>query len=320
MSRIIEKEIKDLFVKTSKSFTEVPIITGEDFKKRVNSLMELAEKKHLSHILVYGDREHYSNVEFLTKYDPRFEETILILCKGEIPTILVGNEGWSYSNIIPYEIKKELFQSLSLVGQPRGNSKKLKDIFISVGINKNSRVGIVGWKYFNAVESDDHEHCIDIPHYIVELLGELVDKKDIINANDLMISNDYGLRHRLDAKEIVLHEIAGTKASQKTFEVINCLREGMSEIDASKHLFIDGEPLSVHPNINFGEENFMYGLASPTYHKRLSLGDLVSIGMGYRRALTHRSGIFVRDRGDIPAELKDAVEYLYKPYFMAVAA
>lgn len=320
MTRIVEKEIGNLIEYKTINYDNIPTVSDEEYRKRVDSLLELAQLKSLTHIIVYADREHFSNLEYLTKYDPRFEEALLILSKDDIPTIVIGNEGWSYSDIIPYEIKKELYQSFSLMGQPRGNSKNLKEIFSSARINKNSKVGIIGWKQFYESDFPDYEHCVEIPYYIVEILSELVGRKNIVNANDLMIDNEYGLRHKLSATELILHEVAGTKTSQKVLNVIRNLREGISEIEASEYLCIDGDPIATHPNINFGSTHVIYGLASPTYHKKLSYGELISVGMGYRRALSHRIGIFARDKSDIPTSLGDAVEYLYKPYFEAIAA
>jgi len=320
MSRIVEKEIGNLIEYKPINYDNIPTVSDEEYRMRVNSLLELAQLKSLTHIIVYADREHFSNIEYLTKYDPRFEEALLILSKDNIPTIVVGNEGFSYSDIIPYEINRELYQSFSLMGQPRGKSKKLKDIFSSAGINRNSKIGIIGWKKYYESDFPDYEHCIEIPCFIVEVLSELVDRKNIVNANDLMMDNEYGLRHKLSATELILHEVAGTKTSQKVLNVIRNLREGISEIEASEYLCIDGDPIATHPNINFGSTHVIYGLASPTYHKKLSYGELISVGLGYRRALTHRIGIFARDKSDISSSLGDIVEYLYKPYFEAIAA
>ncbi len=316
--KIVQKEIKPFITKKVINYKEAPVINASDYKKRINTLLELSKTKKITHIIVYGDREHFSNMFFLTGFDPRFEEAILILRNDEIPTIVVGNEGWDYSNIIPFEIKKELFQSFSLIGQPRGKSKSLKNIFELSGINKNSKIGIIGWKYFSSLDLEDYELCIEIPHYLIEVLIGLADRKNIVNVNDFMVSNDYGIRHKLDAKELILHEIAGTKVSKKVFEVINGLTEGISEIEASQYFNIDGDPLSLHPNVNFGTKHCMYGLASPDYYKKLAFGDLIAVGLGYRRGLTHRAGIYARDKKDISVEMEDITEYLFKPYFKAI--
>ncbi len=39
------------------------------------------EKRGLTHLVVYGDREHFGNIMYLTNFDPRFEEALLIIGK-----------------------------------------------------------------------------------------------------------------------------------------------------------------------------------------------------------------------------------------------
>ena len=42
-----------------------------------------AARSSLDAFVVYGDREHAANVAYLSGYDPRFEETLLILLPGQ---------------------------------------------------------------------------------------------------------------------------------------------------------------------------------------------------------------------------------------------
>ena len=37
------------------------------------------EERKLTHLVVYGDREHFANLAYLTGFDPRFEEAVLIV-------------------------------------------------------------------------------------------------------------------------------------------------------------------------------------------------------------------------------------------------
>ena len=47
------------------------------------------EQQGLSHVIVYGDREHFASTRFLTGYDPRFEESLVIVGLTGQP-LLVG--------------------------------------------------------------------------------------------------------------------------------------------------------------------------------------------------------------------------------------
>lgn len=318
MSKIIEKNIDQLIPEIPINYDEVPVVTTEEYLARIEALLDLADEREYTHVLVYADREHYSNMEYLSNFDPRFEEALLVLRRDEIPKAILGKEGMMYSGIIPYEVDAELFETFGLLGQSRGNGRQLKDILSSTGIDENSKVGVIGWKYFTAEEFENYKHTLEIPHYMVEILASLVKKENILNANDLMISNDFGLRHNLDAKELIFFEVSSTKASRNVLNVIKNLKEGVSEIEASKYLCIDGDPIQTHPNVNFGATNSLYGIASPTYHQKLSYGDLIAIGMGYRRSQVHRIGVYARNKEDLSLEQKDIVDELYKPYFDAI--
>jgi hypothetical protein len=57
----------------------LPILDEKDYQFRIKSLLQLASSQGYTHLIIYGDREHYSNIHFLTGYDPRFEEALLIL-------------------------------------------------------------------------------------------------------------------------------------------------------------------------------------------------------------------------------------------------
>jgi hypothetical protein len=298
---------------------EIPSLTARDYQERINRLLQLAGERKLTHLIVYGDREHFANIHFLTGYDPRFEETLLILSQDNLPLLLVGNEGWSYSRIIPFPINRELFQSFSLVGQPRGNSRKLAEIFSVAGIKNSSQIGVIGWKSFSRADTVDYRYWVEIPAYIIETLTQAVKRENILNANDFMIHNEYGLRINLDVKELIRLEIAGTMVSRKVFNVINNLRPGISEMEASANLNIDGYPIATHPNINFGADNVSLGLASPTFTRKLAIGDPISIGFGYWGALVHRASLYANSAEDIPAELRSRTILFFKKYFETMA-
>ncbi len=318
MKKIIERTIDWPKNFEDIDYNEYPLIEKEDYCSRILTLVELANKKGFTHLLVYGDREHFSNIDYLTGYDPRFEESLLIVNKQDDPILILGNEGLDYSNKILIEIKKELFQSFSLLGQPRDRSKKLIDILKSAGINKSSKVGVIGWKYFSEREIAYSKYCIEIPCYIIEVLTELVERKKIENVSSLMMHPEYGLRIKMDTKELIKHEFAGTKTSRKVLNAIKMLEIGLSEMEVSKFLNIDGEPLTTYPNISFGFNNVSLGLASPVVNNKLALGDVISIGLGYRRAMVHRTGLYVRSKKEISNDIKDIVDYLYIPYFQGL--
>ncbi|MCE5255488.1 MAG: hypothetical protein LLF89_01410, partial [Spirochaetaceae bacterium] len=190
----------------------VTTASAEAYKARIEKALTLCENEGLTHLVVYGDREHFANMHYFTGYDPRFEEAVLILQKDKEPILLVGNEGWNYSEIIPYEFKRILFQSLSLPGQARnvGTCHVLRDTFIEAGMNRESKVGIIGWKYFRREEAENPRQVFDIPHYMIRELSAIVPMDNLVNATGIMIDPDQGLRNQLDIDEMAVLELAGT--------------------------------------------------------------------------------------------------------------
>ena len=104
--------------------TQQPEIPGAAYDARIAAALDRAGDAGYDALIVYGDREHFANVAYLTGYDPRFEETLLVLQPGRKPTLLLGNEGMSYSAVSPVDLERVLCQTFSLLGQPRGEVRR----------------------------------------------------------------------------------------------------------------------------------------------------------------------------------------------------
>ena len=59
-------------------------------------------------LVVYADREHSANLSYLTGFDPRFEEALLIVGPTGDPAILVGNECWGMAGAAPLPMRRDL--------------------------------------------------------------------------------------------------------------------------------------------------------------------------------------------------------------------
>lgn len=92
-----------------------PSIPGWTYEARIAAAIERAAAAGLEALVAYGDREHFANLEFLTGYDPRFEEALLIVQEGRAPILLVGNEGWGYADLADGRFDKRLWSSFSLL-------------------------------------------------------------------------------------------------------------------------------------------------------------------------------------------------------------
>ena len=65
-------------------------------------------------MVIYADREHSANLAYLTGFDPRFEEAVLIVGPDGDPAVLVGNECWGMAGAAPLPMRRHRFQDLSL--------------------------------------------------------------------------------------------------------------------------------------------------------------------------------------------------------------
>ncbi len=117
---LVELELPDFGLPTVE-----PAIPPATYEARTAEAGRRAHAAGYDALLIYADREHFANLAYVTGYDPRFEESLLILVPGQPPTLLVGNEGLGYSNIIPIPVHRVLYQTFSLLSQPRSSSAPL---------------------------------------------------------------------------------------------------------------------------------------------------------------------------------------------------
>ena len=297
--------------------TVQPVIPLETYEARIEAATTRAEAASYDALLVYGDREHFANLTYLTGYDPRFEEALLILIAGRKPTLLLGNEGMGYSGVSPVDLNRALYQSFSLLGQPRGESPMLKDILKAAGLRGGHRIGIAGWKSFDEREASDPARALEIPAFIVEVLTDIVGERDrLYNACDIFMSPSAGLRAINDVDQLAYFEFAATYTSQAVRQLIFGVEAGMSEFDAVALMRLTGLPQSCHLMFSSGERAGL-GLASPSL-RRLQVGDPVFLAYGIWGALNARGGWLARDADDLPADVRDYVDKLVAPYFRAI--
>ena len=93
-------------------------------------------------------------MSYLTGFDPRFEEAILVVGETGEPAILVGNENWGTAGAAPLPMRRHRFQDLSLPGQPRDRSRPLAELLGEEGIGPGTRVGVIGWKTYASPDVD----------------------------------------------------------------------------------------------------------------------------------------------------------------------
>ncbi len=294
-----------------------PAIPAATYEARIDASLERAARTGYDALIVYGDREHSANIAYLTGYDPRFEETLLILQPGRKPALLLGNEGMGYSRVSPVDLERVLYQTFSLLGQPRGESPPLSDILTDAGLILGMRLGIVGWKCFDTREAADPARTLEIPAFIVEVLADFVGDRALLNnATDLFMNPVDGLRAINDVDQLAYFEFASSYSSQALRNLIFGVQAGMSEFEAVALMKLTGLPQSCHLMFSSGERAGL-GLASPSL-RRMQVGEPIFLGYGIWGALNARGGWLARDASNLPAAVRDYVEVLVAPYFRAI--
>ena len=295
-----------------------PSIPASTYEARVAAARTRVAEEGYNALLVYGDREHFANLAYLTGFDPRFEEALLILTPNRTPVLLVGKEDVTYTAISPLRLDVVLYQTFSLISQPRATSAPLAAILRDAGVGEASgtRVGIAGWKYFVSDETDEPDRWSEAPAYLVDTLRGM--GCDVRNAGRIFMEPADGLRAVNDVDQLASFEFAATHSSQGLRNLLFNIRPGMTEFEAFTLMAPIGLPLSYHPVVYSGERAKL-GLASPS-SRVLEVGDPVFAGLGYWGSNNARGGFLVGGVQQLRQPIRDYTDKLVAPYFTAVAA
>jgi Creatinase/Prolidase N-terminal domain len=286
-----------------------PDLPPQIYAGRLELLRQRMDELGFDRLVVYADREHSANLLYLTGFDPRFEEALLVVGPGE-PAILVGNECWGMAAAAPVTMRRHLFQDFSLPSQPRDRTRPLRDILAGEGIGRGTRVGVVGWKSYA------EPWMSDVPAYLVDALRDLAGAERVTNATGILIDPQAGLRVLNEPAQLAYLEWAACKTSEGVKRLLDGVRPGMTEHEAVALLAWDGTPLSCHLMLTAGPRARL-GLLSPS-DREIARGDFFTTAFGIWGALTCRAGFVVGDSGELPEAIGDYLDKLVAPYFAAV--
>ncbi len=306
MARLIEVDWPDYGPEPGR-----PTVTADQLSVRIDALRERFMARGLTHAIVYADREHFANLAWLTNFDPRFEEALLVLRPHHPPLLLTGNECMSYLPISPLchsgQLRAERFQPFSLLDQPRNDSRPLAEILRGEGIGPSSRIGCIGSKFYG------DPHAIDLPSYIVDTLRGLAGHANVIDATELAVR----LRSIATAPEIAFFEYTNYKASEAMRRMQFALREGMTDHELIAHAGYDGLPLSCHMTCKTGPRRVSLASASGAVIER---GHPWSANIAYWGANICRANWVAESASDLPDRARDYVDAFAGPYMDAMAA
>lgn len=288
-----------------------PLLPPTVFAERLARLRSAMGARGYDHLVVWADREHSANLAYLSGFDPRFEEAVLIVGASGDPAILAGNECAGMAAAAPLPMRVVMFQDLSLPGQPRDNSATLRSILHDEGIMPASRVGVVGWKTYATRD------LMEAPAFLVDELRQATPRGLVENATDLLIDPADGLRVVNEVHQLAAFEWAACQTSDGVRRVLTGLEPGMTERECARLLAWNGAPLSCHLMLTAGPRAKI-GLLSPG-DRPIERGDPFTIAFGIWGALNCRAGFLVEDAAELPEGVHDYVDRLVAPYFEAVS-
>ena len=289
-----------------------PVIPATLYPIRMEHLRERMVARGYDRLVVYADREHSANISYLTGFDPRFEEALLVVGAEREPAILVGNECYGMAGASPLAMRRHLLQDLSLPSQPRDRSRPLAELLAEEGVLPGRRIGVVGWK------APADRRSMEAPAFVVDTLRDTTGPTGVVeNATDLLIDPADGLRVINEVEQLAAFEWAACQTSTGVRRLLWGLRPGMREREAVRLLEWNGMPLSCHLMLTAGERATL-GLLSPG-DRAIERGDRFTTAFGIWGALNCRAGFVVEDAAELPAGIGDYVERLVAPYFAAVA-
>jgi hypothetical protein len=270
------------------------------------------DQRRYDTVVLWADREHSANLAYLTGFDPRFEEAVLLVGPSGDPALLVGNECYGVAEAAPLPVRPVRFQDLSLPSQPRDASTPLPDILRAEGLAAGSRVGVVGWKTYASPRT------MEAPAFLVDELRAVTGSTGLVeNATDLFIGAADGLRVINEVEQLAAFEWAACQTSHGVRELLAGLRPGLTEREAARLLGWNGTPLSCHLMLTAGPRA-RFGLLSPG-DRPIERGDPLTTAFGIWGALNCRAGFVVEDAAELPDGIGDYVDRLVAPYFAAVA-
>lgn len=310
--RLIDARLPDFGIPT-----ERPELPREIYAERLQALGKARRAANLDALVIYADREHCANLAWLTGFDPRFEEALLILAPGTTPTLLAGPENLGRAQAAAIEVEARLYPPFGLLGQDRTRTPALHEVLQTAGLRAGQRVGILGWKYFGPSEAAWPELWFETPSYIVDTIRQIVGEGGrVVNANALLMDCSTGLRATNEIAQIAQFEFGAVACSEALKALIANIRPGMTEIEAAQQMRLGALPHSCHTMLSSGDS--LVGLNSPS-GKRLAAGDPVTSAVGYWGGLSSRVGWLCEDASGLPSGAADYVERLAAPYFACAA-
>ena len=307
-------------IKQPEIYLNVPsvVLNDQAIQQRLRKVLQGMARQNLDALVVYADKEHGGNFEYLTGFIPRFEEGLLVLHKSGEAVLVLGNENLKlaqYSRIPASVVHAPWF---SLPNQPMDTTLSLHGVLKQAGLSGQKRVGIAGWKLFTG-SHDNNSLLFDIPTFIFQALqSALTGNSELLNATGLFVSPRDGARIINNANEIAHYEYGANLASGAALTALNAIEVGKTEKAIAALLAAEGQANNV-VTIAVTGDRFENANLYPS-DKQIQKGDKFSLTVSYKGGLTSRAAYVVSNADELNAEVQDYVDVVAIPYYRAVVA
>lgn len=268
-----------------------PVIPPEIYAQRADTAFARAGADWL---VVNADREHLANIAFLSGFEPRFEEALLILGRNHRRVLVVGNESQSYAVLAGLPgIEVVLCQTMSLMGQTRALKPSLVAVLAEIGIGAGDRIALAGWKYLGPEEWTGALPTFQAPAFVVDALRMACkDPAAVTDATAVLMHPQHGLRSVVDVHQLAAIEWGAARASAAVRRIVTGIRQGDDEFTAAGRMGYAGEELSCHMMLASASPGSpVVGLRSPN-GRAIARGDGITTAVGYWGGLSSRAGLF----------------------------
>lgn len=296
----------------------VPVdLTDATMEEHRRNVLKKMTEYGLEVLVIYGDREHGANFAYLTGFETRFEEGILVLYRDGTCCLLLGNENLKMGRYSFIKGRVIHVPHFSLPCQPMEPGKSMKEYLMDAGIQDGMKIGCVGWKLFTSKCSGE-ENLIDIPAFIMEALRKINTSGVICNASGIFLDPQDGLRVRMNANEIAHYEFGAGLASARLLEAMNEITDGKTEMELAQKLSALGQPITV-TTICAAGERFTNAVVFPR-NKPMRKGERFSMTLGLRGGLSSRAAYIAEKIEDLPKQERDYIEKVAIPYYKAAVS
>ena len=220
-----------------------PLLPASIYTDRLDRVRDRMAARDYDVMVIWADREHSANLAYLSGFDPRFEEAVMIVSASGDPTLLAGNECFGTAEAAPLSTRCVRFQDLSLPNQPRDASPPLADILGDAGISTGRRVGVVGWKTYAS------RRTIEAPAFLVDELRVATGPAGLVeNATDVFIDAADGLRVVNEVEQLAAFEWAACQTSHGVRNLLTELRPGHDRAGSGAPARVERDPAVVPPH------------------------------------------------------------------------